>query len=133
MIDIENEIFTILSNMLRQEFPNITTSQIYERTPASFPFVHIEEQDNYESVDHMSNCTDNPSNVMYEINIYSNKRSGKKAECKKILSLIDTKMREMGFRRMSKRSLPNIKDATIYRMVARYVAIVDSTRTIYRG
>ena len=133
MIDIENEVFTRVSQNLKAEFPDISTSQIYERTPASFPFVHLEEQDNYDYTQTMTNCKDNHVYLMYEVNIYSNKRSGKKAECKKILSNIDNTMKNMGFRRTGKRSIPNINDATIYRMLARYVAVVDKNKIIYRG
>ena len=133
MIDIENEIFTLVTMNLRREFPNITTSQIYERTPAQFPFVHFEEQDNYEYPRTMTNCKDSHVYLMYEVNVYSNKRSGKKAECKKITSNIDKTMTGLGFRRTTKRSIPNLHDATIYRMVLRYVAVVDKNKTIYRG
>lgn len=133
MIDIENEVYTIVCNNLRAEFPNIATSQIYERTPAQFPFVHFEEQDNYDYRPTMTNCKDNHVFLMYEVNVYSNKKSGKKQEVKKIVANIDRTMRDLGFRRTAKRSIDNLYDATIYRMFLRYVAIVDKNKTIYRG
>ena len=69
---------------------------------------------------------------MYEVNVYSNKTTGKKTEAKKILSKIDDTMILLGFTRMNK--FPVIMDdATIYRVVARYRGVVSQNHTIYRG
>jgi hypothetical protein len=76
----------------------------------------------------------NPSNadVTYEVNIYSNKSSGKKSECKAIATLIDNEFATLGFSRRMLQPIPNIDDATIYRMVGKYRAVVSKNNEIYR-
>ena len=64
--------------------------------------------------------------------MYSNKQSGKKAECKAIIALIDKRMEALGFTRTLLNPVPNEEDATVYRMVARYRAIVSKNKVIYR-
>ena len=68
---------------------------------------------------------------MYEVNVYSNKTSGKKSECKEIIAVIDDILLGLGFTRTMKNPV-SMDDATIYRMVTRYTAIVSTNQTIYR-
>ena len=65
------------------------------------------------------------SQVMFEINMYSNKTGGKKTECKSIAIAIDDIMSSMNFRRMALTPVENMEDATIYRLVARYRGATD--------
>ena len=69
--------------------------------------------------------------LMYEVNVYSDKASGKKTECRSIMKVVDDMMYQRNFRRISLSPIPNMENATIYRLVARYVAITDGT-TMYR-
>ena len=71
-------------------------------------------------------------NFMYEANVYSNKTSGKKSECKEIIALIDAEMLAMGFVRTTLTAVPNEYDSTIYRMVGRYTATVSADHKIFR-
>jgi hypothetical protein len=66
------------------------------------------------------------------LNVYSNKKSGKKSECKAIASLIDDEMAALGFSRSMLQPIPNMDDATIYRMTGRYRAVVSKDKIIYR-
>lgn len=68
---------------------------------------------------------------MYEINVYSNKVGTKKSEAKAIMQLIDGMMYERNFTRIALTPVPNLEDATIYRLTARYRAETDGTN-IYR-
>ena len=69
---------------------------------------------------------------MYEINVYSNKAKGKKAECKAIVAVVDSEMMTMGFTRMMLNPIQNMNDATVYRILGRYRAVVSKTNVIYR-
>lgn len=71
------------------------------------------------------------STVMYEVNVYSNKASGKKSEARAILKLIDGMMYDLNFTRIATTPVPNLEDSTIYRITARYRAETDGT-TMYR-
>ena len=72
--------------------------------------------------------------VMYEINVYSNKVSGKKSEAKEISNMIDGMMTDMLFTRTFRGQTPNI-DRTIYRITLRYQGVVreavEKDGTIY--
>lgn len=133
MIDIENEIFDTVSTVVRTEYPDIFMTGEYVKSPPSFPCVSLIEIDNQsyrKTRDTASN--ENHAQIVYETNVYSNKTSGKKAECKAIISLIDSELEKLGFTRTLSNTIPNEDDATIYRMVARYRAIVSKNNTIYR-
>ena len=133
MIDIENAVFNQVATRVRGVFQDIFMVGEYVNSPASFPAVSLVEMDNatrIETIDSGSN--ENHANVMYEVNVYSNKTVGKKSECKAIIALIDEEMLAMGFSRSTLTPVPNEYDSTIYRMVARYRAAVSSAHEIYR-
>jgi len=133
VIDIESIIFQRLSTVLRANYSEISVYGEYVKTPAVFPCVTIEEKDNYVlERTRSSGGIENHAGLVYEINVYSNKKTGKKSQCKEIFSLIDREMQDMGFTRTMLNPIPNIDDATIYRMVGRYKAVVSTNKTIYR-
>lgn len=133
MIDIENQVFDRVVKRVREQFPNIFMVGEYVKSPSSFPAASLMEMDNSireDTVDSGSN--ENHANVMYEVNVYSNKTTGKKSECKAIIALIDQEMTAMGFVRFTLTPVPNEYDSTIYRMVGRYRAAVSSDHKIFR-
>jgi hypothetical protein len=133
MIDIENQVFDRVAKRVREQFPDIFMVGEYVMSPPSFPAGSLVEMDNSTretTIDSGSN--ENHANVMYEANVYSNKTTGKKSECKAILALIDEEMTAMGFVRSTLTPVPNEYDSTIYRMVARYRAAVSTDHKIYR-
>lgn len=138
MIDIENELFTKIADALHEEFPDpdeetngIFVTGEYTNAPSSFPAVSIIEMDNT-TADYDSSG-ETHAQVMYEVNIFSNLRSGKKSQCKKIAQVIDRIFTAYNFSRMMLQPIPNMNDSTIYRMVGRYRAKVGNDKTIYRG
>ena len=133
MIDVENAVFSAVATRVRESFPDIFLVGEYVKSPSSFPAASVVEMDNTIRTDTIdSGSNENHVNVMYEVNVYSNKTAGKKSECKAIIALIDEAMAEMGFGRATMTPVPNEYDSTIYRMVARYKATVSSNHTIYR-
>lgn len=133
MIDIENEVFTRVANVVRAEYPDVYMVGEYVKAAPKFPCVSLVEMDNksYQPTED-SGSVENHASLMYEVNIYSNKSVGKKAECKAISVLIDEQMLALGFARTMLQPIPNLEDATIYRMVGRYSAIVSKNKEIYR-
>lgn len=133
MIDMENEVFSAVATDVRAEYPDIYMVGEYVKTPPKFPCASLVEMDNqnYQRTED-SGSSENHVSVMYEMNVYSNKTSGKKAECKKIAALIDERMLALGFARTMLQPVPNMDDATIYRMVGRYSAIISKDKVIYR-
>lgn len=133
MIDIENELYTQIATSLRAEFTPISVFGEMVKAPAVFPAVMIEEKDNsiYQRTQDSGNI-ENHADLMYEVNVYSNKTSGKKTECKNIFKVIDREFASLGFTRTLKEPIPDMDDATIYRMVGRYKAVASTNKTIYR-
>ena len=132
MIDVERSIYQRVVNKLYTSFPHIYTYAEGMPVKAKFPCVVIEEADNYsyqQTQDTASN--ENHAVLMYEVNVYSNKTNGKKDECKAIQKIIDEEFNAIGFSRLSTNSF-SLNDATLYRIVSRYTAVVSKDEKIYR-
>lgn len=132
MIDIENEVITLVTNVLAENQIEASVESVLNLNPSFFPTVCVEEIDNASysgSADSSSN--ENHVAVAYEINVFTNDVSGKKQKAKQILAVIDEKMLAKGFTRMSKTQLA-LDNGTKYRMVARYRAYASKANIIYR-
>lgn len=132
MVDYEDTIYTQIATKLREEYDPIRVLPEPVQAIAAFPAVIITEMTNvaYEpSADSAS--AENHVRLMFEVNIYSNKVTGKKHESKQIRNAIDQEFLNMGFVRVFCQPVENLKDATIYRIVARYAAIVSTDGMIY--
>lgn len=126
MIDPENEVYTRIVEVLRAEFPGINTASEYVKSPSSFPHVSIVQSDNYPITEHEdSSLQENMVQVMFEVNVHSNKSPGKKTECKAIMNVINDLLTSMNFRRLVMTPVPNMENASIYRITARYRAATD--------
>lgn len=133
MINVENEIFDRVANSVKTAYPSVFISGEYIRTPSKFPFVSLIEMSNtaYDRTQ-SSGGLENHASLMYEVNVYSNKKSGKKSECKAIAELIDNELATLGFSRTMLQPIPNMDDATIYRITGRYTAVISKDKAIYR-
>ena len=135
MIDVESSVFTAVATALREEYgaDNIYVSGEYVSQPPRFPAVSIVEMDN--SVYLRGRDTleiEHFAEVMYQVDVYSNRHVGKKAQAKEIIAFVDGQFAAMSFTRMFLNPVQNMNDATIYRMTARYRAVVGNDDTIYR-
>ena len=137
MIDMEDEIFGEVSEKLYEKFaekyPDLFVTGEYVKSPPSFPCVSLVEVDN--AVFRNSLTTEGRENhaaVMYELNVYSNKSVGKKAECKEIVAFIDELLMGLNFTRTMLEPVPNQDEATIYRMLGRYRAVISKNKIIHR-
>ena len=133
MIDMEAEIFNEVSGKIREKYPDIFMTGEYVKTPPSFPCVSLVEVDN--STFQNSQTTESEENhavVMYELNVYSNHTNGKKAESKEIANFIDEILMGLNFTRTMLEPVPNQDNATIYRMLGRYRAVIGKNNTIFR-
>lgn len=133
MIDIETQVFDRVSKAVRKSFGDAFVTSEYVRMPPSFPAVSLIEMDNTPLVSTQdSSSVENHASLMYELNVYSNKAAGKKAECKSIAAVVDMEMAAMGFTRIMLNPIPNMDDATIYRITGRYRAVVSQNEILYR-
>ena len=133
MNDFLNEIFTLIAKELRSAYPGVFVTGEYTRQPSKFPAVTLDEIENV-AVENLldSSRQENFSALSYRMQVFSNKESGKKAEARKIFVTADQEMRQLGFRRISYTTTPEIYESTIYSVTAIYEAIVGSNGVIYK-
>lgn len=126
MIDIENSVFNTVANALRANFTDISVYSERVESPSSFPSVTIVEDDNYRPSGTVSFTKEPPmsANLTYTVEIYSNLRTGKKAQAKEIREVVDAAMRDMCFEQTYSNPTPNV-DRTIYRYTVRYTRLVQ--------
>lgn len=124
MIDIESDVFDTVATELRSAHAGVWVTGEFVNSPAKFPAVTIVESDNRIFERMRTQKIENAVRVMYEVQIYSNKASGKKAEAKAIADTADGVFARLGFTRTMRSQVANLKDATIYRIVCRYEAVV---------
>lgn len=133
MNDFLNEIFTIVAKKLRSVHAGIFVTGEYTRQPSKFPAVTLDEIENVAALETLdSSRQENYSALSYRLQVFSNKESGKKAEARKIFATADQEMRQLGFRRISYTTTPEIYESTIYSITATYEAIVGSNGVMYK-
>lgn len=139
VIDIENEIFATVATPLREKYGknekgeyNIWVSSTSADVPAKFPAATIEEKDNYIYTRASTTNIENAVNVMYEVSVYTNRVGYKKQDAQEIMTFIDGIMSGLMFTRTMQQPIDNLSDATIYKLVARYVGTVDKDFMIYQ-
>ena len=132
MIDKLNEIFTNVATSVRNRHTGCSVTGEYTRKPSKFPAVTLDEIQNV-VVDRLedSSNAENFAGVTYRLQVFSNKRTGKKAEAREIFATADAEMRRMGFRRVTYTTTPEIYDSTIYCIMATYEAVVSSAGYVY--
>ena len=132
-IEFENALFTKLAIAVRLQYPEAYVVGEYVAQPPRFPAVYIVEQNNSVYMPGRdSGDIENYSDVMYQVDVYSDRNVGKKAECKAIMAIIDDQLSKLGFTRTFLNPVPNYNEPSIYRMTGRYRAVVDKDSTIYR-
>lgn len=125
MISLENPLFSAIATSLRSSISGVYVTGEYVPSPPQFPAVSIVEIDNYPYKRTRTNQTmEHEAVAVYEVNVYSNKAKGKKAECKAIAALVDDEFMQRGFERTTFTPIQNMNDATIYRMTGRYRGVV---------
>lgn len=130
MIDIENKVLSVVREAVLAQFPNASVYGEYVEVPESFPCVTVTEDTNYTYVySKDEQLLEHHAEVQYAVNVYSNKQSGAKLEVRKIMNIADNAMQGMKFWRTMTRQVPNV-DRTIYRMIARYRAVVGEAQTV---
>lgn len=131
MIDCENEVYTMVATALRSQFPGIDVASDYVDAPSSLPHASIYMADDYAPLREQSNNPNTYAVLMFQVDVYSNKVDGKKTEAKKIANFISDLLSAHNFTRMSQSPMPNLRDAGIYRITARYRVGTDG-ESFYR-
>lgn len=133
MIDVESRVITDLTKALRAAIPKINIVSENSNTPARFPCVSIDELDNSTYTESLTQAlVENHAVVFYQLDYYSNLKTGRKLQCRKMASVADDVMIKLGFIRDMLQPIENLDDPSIYRMTARYTAVVDQNYNFCR-
>lgn len=132
MLDFNNEIFTGVATVVRENHVGTTVIGEYTRKPSKFPTVTLDETQNV-MVDRLEDSSNEEkfAGVAYRLQVFSNKQNGKKAEAREIFATADAEMRRMGFRRVTYTTTPEIYKSTVYEITATYEAVVSWEGYVY--
>lgn len=133
MIDVNNEVFINVATRVRERHTGCSVTGEYTRKPSKFPAVTLDETQNV-MVDRLEDSSNEEkfAGVAYRLQVFSNKRTGKKAEAREIFATADAEMRRMGFRRVTYAPTPEIYESTIYNITATYEAVVSAVGYVYK-
>ena len=141
MIDIESKIFTIVYNAVHAYDNTIYVTSETAIAPPSFPAVYVEQIDSYDPPEfRISTHEELYAAVVFNVEVYSNKADGKKAEAKSIFTVIDNALRAAGLRRTTsnyvdltdnRNSSVSNRNQAIIRLLGRYECLADGGGNIY--
>lgn len=124
MIDKRNELFTRVRTAILLEYPGASVEAEYVNEPSKFPHVSVEVLDMDPA--YSDNSThENYTRITLEINVYSNKRSGALTEAFKIADIISGELMLCNMQRTLCRTLRNLANNSIKRLVLRFEGTAD--------
>lgn len=127
MIDIEDEVFRAVKAAVESEYPNAHVVGDEINAPSVFPVVSIVEYNNATTGRTLDTSgQEKHVDLMYQVSVYSNKMSGKKAEAKALFAIVNDTLVSLGFLRTVQTAVPT-DDATKFRIVGRFEARTDGT------
>lgn len=131
MIEVEAKVFSPIYMALRDQYNGIYVTSEPAPIPSKPLAVSIVQMDSYSSIGKQDNTLEEKfSTVMFQVDVYSNKQSGKKSQCKEVMNFIDNMMFKLNFMRLTLIPVP-MEDSGYYRLTARYRAETDG-QTFYR-
>lgn len=129
MIDIEADVFNRVYESVSPLVPDGCFKSVFVPNPSKFPFATLMEMDNHTNrANRSSSMTEDYAIVMYEANVYDLTKAG----CKTVMSALDDSMVRLGFIRIMSQFVPNLADPALFRYTARYQAVADPNKVIYR-
>lgn len=132
MIDKSTEIFNTVAKELRAAYKGIRVVGEYVATPTSFPCVTLDEIQNIPT--HLDSATHNKyAEVVYRVQVFSNKNGAKRAEAREIYSRVDEVLQTLGFFGVTYTTTPAIYNSEIYCITATYRGVIDRNGVVFRG
>lgn len=129
MIDVEIDVFDRIYPSVAPLVAPGGFRSIYVPNPSAFPCATLYEVDNTTYAQFRSSSrTEDYAAITYEANVYALKKD----ECRRVMNALDTAMIALGFTRITSTFVPNLADGSIFRYVARYQAVADQNKVIYR-
>jgi hypothetical protein len=133
VIDIEVDLFDELARLVLAAYPRAYVTGEVVPVPAQFPAVSIEEASNTSARSmEDSGGREMGAYLTYEVQVAHPSDQDGKLVCRRILGILSDRMEELNFDRTTMRPVKNEEAPSIYRMVARYIGVVDRNGTHYR-
>lgn len=117
-------MFSPISQSLKAVYPGISVRSEYIDTPTAWPAVTIIETSNIVLRRTSTTRIENASTLLFEVNVFSNEAAVAKLQAREIMGTVDAEFARLGFTRIMMSPTPNLADATIYRITARYEGVV---------
>lgn len=136
MIDKESELLNLCRNACDEAFGkgSVFFLTSYVDRPSTFPCVYMEQTNSY-TINQTNGDKELYAVLHYQFDIYSNKTSGRKQQCKEIANVIDKVMFACNFTRTTMVHNYNpsegtvytndVHDENIYRFILRYEGIAS--------
>lgn len=132
MIDFEAEIYTLVSGAVQARFTGLSISSENVRSPTSFPHLTICELSNSTYQRTLDSAgAEHHATVMYQVDVYDTS-TGRKSSCKAVLNAVDAEFQKLGFTRVMSQPI-ELQNSALYRITARYSAVIDNYGTTYKG
>ena len=128
MIDHEAEYVDEVASAVLEKYPDAEITSDYVPMVSTFPHVYIRETSNASDTRSMPLVgREATARLTYTVDVFSNAQSGRKAECKAVMAIVDDVMQSHCFEQTMLTPYPNQNDATIFRLVARYTKLEEKT------
>ncbi len=132
MLDFSDVIFSWLSLALREDFPDIYTSDDdIVGIPPVFPAVSIVQKSTVNYQKTRDENMENHVSVMYQIDIYTNGDTTKKEQARCIRDKVSDLMLSKGFNRTMCSPTPNLANMSIYRISMRFEGVISGNGVVY--
>ena len=120
---IEPNVYTVFKKRMRKKFPglNITTDQA-EVNERKFPVVHLQELDQIETGNDLTNITVNAVIATFQVRVYSKSA----AECKDVMTEAVLQMKKLAFNITAMPIYTSEMDKTLYFSVSRFRRVIGS-------
>lgn len=127
--NVENEIFSTCTDMLKAFDPEVETISSQEHIPESLPCVSIYENSNLPYEPSRDSCSSEKNSIIeYQVDIYTNDVNGKKERAQGYRDAIAVFFKRMGFARTLCGPIPNYTNPAVYRITMRFSAIINKNK-----
>ena len=130
MIDVSNEIFTVLADAVREAHPDVTVIGENLRVPTKLPCVTIDETNNVTSRRDTSE-TEPFAEVTYRVQVFCT-GAGKRSQARMIFNTVDEACYGLNLIRKTYTTTPDVYNSSIYQINATFEAEVRRDGTIFR-
>lgn len=97
-MDVESYVYSTVTKAAKAMFPTLTTASWTDVVEPKFPFALVQQTDDFDVRSTLNSTHSNEArHVTFEVNVYSDKARGRKAEAKSISSYIALVFKSLGF------------------------------------